>query len=59
LQQQYFGGPEHQKEHKKYVFHTTDAQQYLPSVYNISELVVEREPAFALPTDDDDHDAVH
>jgi pre-rRNA-processing protein TSR4 len=55
LQQLHFCGPEHQKEHKIYVFNQpTDAEQFLPSVYNLSELVVEREPD--LPTDDDDDD---
>jgi pre-rRNA-processing protein TSR4 len=58
LQEKYFCGPEHQKEHKKYVFQQPVdgdgepyAQPYLPSIYNLSELVVEREPD--LPTYDD------
>jgi pre-rRNA-processing protein TSR4 len=54
LQQLHFCGPEHQKEHKKYVYQSADAEQYLPSVYNLSELVVEREPD--LPTDGDAKD---
>jgi pre-rRNA-processing protein TSR4 len=51
LQEKYFCCPQHQKEHKKYVFdQTADQAPYLPSVYNLSELVVEEEPA--LPTHD-------
>jgi pre-rRNA-processing protein TSR4 len=59
LQETYFCGPAHQKEHKNYVFQQPVdgdgqplAQPYLPSIYNLSELVVEREPA--LPTNDND-----
>jgi pre-rRNA-processing protein TSR4 len=52
LQQLHFCGPAHQKEHKIYVYQSTDEKEYLPSVFNLSELVVEQEPD--LPTTDGD-----